>query len=417
MKTQLQIKNLYAIVAILLALLVAQSLSAQNKLYRINKLTTEVYNKNTLTFEPNYHYELFYSDGNNSDDFGHYIKGFDIYTIGFDTVVAYAYTNSSRNLFMTVYKDYYSNNLVKSATGLDSTQNYQHRYFYSYTANEEMESKTTQFWNPVKLSWESRDRIVFNYSSGNYLMTTIDQRWIEADSKWDNSFRHLYSYDSSGKLENETLEQWYNNKWDTTINSKITTYDYGIDDMLNESHSKKWGNNDEWYSWQKKIYTYNPGNDYYTTIVAQKYDTSSSTWFNENKWEYTFTSFGKIEKETGYEWDGTIWQPLGRSVYEYEEYSPTGLDEFSNDQLKATGFPNPSEDGFNIEFKNPKSAEIELEIFDATGRKISRKDYGRMQKGKVKLSWSAKASGACSGIYFYKLKSGAHFSTGQFIIK
>ncbi len=67
-------------------------------------------------------------------------------------------------------------------------------------------------------------------------------------------------------------------------------------------------------------------------------------------------------------------------------------------------YPNPFNATTTLSYTLPRRMDVELSVWDATGRKISVLDRGRRGGGEYRLHW--RAEGLSSGVYFIKLKSG-----------
>ncbi len=65
--------------------------------------------------------------------------------------------------------------------------------------------------------------------------------------------------------------------------------------------------------------------------------------------------------------------------------------------------PNPSNASITLSYTLPRRMDVELSVWDITGRKISVLDRGRRSGGEYRFNW--RADGLTSGVYFIKLKS------------
>jgi len=76
----------------------------------------------------------------------------------------------------------------------------------------------------------------------------------------------------------------------------------------------------------------------------------------------------------------------------------------------AQNYPNPFNNRTDISFTIPATSTIELEIYDIAGRKVKSLYSGSIEAGVHKLIWdgdSDSGNEVSSGVYFYRLKSGA----------
>ena len=66
-------------------------------------------------------------------------------------------------------------------------------------------------------------------------------------------------------------------------------------------------------------------------------------------------------------------------------------------------YPNPFNSQTVIKFTLPKSTNININVYDVTGRKISTLLSGIQSKGEYRINWDA--SNLSSGIYYIKMNS------------
>ncbi len=79
----------------------------------------------------------------------------------------------------------------------------------------------------------------------------------------------------------------------------------------------------------------------------------------------------------------------------------------SNYELKQN-YPNPFNPATTIIFNLPKTANIELKIYDIEGREIQKITNGNYSAGEHRITWDA--SNFTSGVYFYKLTASDGFT-------
>jgi hypothetical protein len=77
-------------------------------------------------------------------------------------------------------------------------------------------------------------------------------------------------------------------------------------------------------------------------------------------------------------------------------------------------FPNPSNSSFNFEYDLSIASDVELTIFDISGRKVESISDGYQGSGVHRIDWSAK--GLSSGIYFYRIKAGDYTETKKMLL-
>ncbi|MEZ4764524.1 MAG: T9SS type A sorting domain-containing protein [Calditrichia bacterium] len=78
-------------------------------------------------------------------------------------------------------------------------------------------------------------------------------------------------------------------------------------------------------------------------------------------------------------------------------------------------YPNPFNPETRLRFSLPKSADVTIQIFDVTGRKINTAGAAS-EAGAHEIRWNAtNESGAAvsSGIYFYSIRANAQIKSGK----
>ena len=77
-------------------------------------------------------------------------------------------------------------------------------------------------------------------------------------------------------------------------------------------------------------------------------------------------------------------------------------------------YPNPANAAIAFELNLPKEGEVELEIFDVCGRRVF--NQSRIVSGRERIVLNSEDAGLTSGIYFYRLSSGAERFRGRIIL-
>jgi hypothetical protein len=80
--------------------------------------------------------------------------------------------------------------------------------------------------------------------------------------------------------------------------------------------------------------------------------------------------------------------------------------------FKLSGYPNPFKSEIEISFALPKEADINLKIYDVSGKLIKTLVNKRTTSGYYSVNWEAKD--LPSGIYFVKFQAHTGFGTGEF---
>ena len=80
----------------------------------------------------------------------------------------------------------------------------------------------------------------------------------------------------------------------------------------------------------------------------------------------------------------------------------------------SQNFPNPFNPVTTIRFGLPGEADVRLEIFDVTGRRVATLVDGPLGAGTHNIEWNARR--AASGIYFYRITAGSFSQTNKMIL-
>ncbi|MCU0372870.1 MAG: T9SS type A sorting domain-containing protein, partial [Ignavibacteria bacterium] len=120
------------------------------------------------------------------------------------------------------------------------------------------------------------------------------------------------------------------------------------------------------------------------------------------------------------------WRANASNSYGTGNWSPgwyftiilTGISTYS-DEIPAEfrlfeNFPNPFNPETKIKFDIPVSSEVEIIIFDISGRKVSELVNSKLNPGKYEVRWSGE--NLASGVYFYKIKTNSFTDTKRMIL-
>jgi hypothetical protein len=77
-------------------------------------------------------------------------------------------------------------------------------------------------------------------------------------------------------------------------------------------------------------------------------------------------------------------------------------------------YPNPFNPSTTITFDLPKTSDVNLTVYDITGRKVDVLMNGIMEKGRHEVNWNAADN--ASGVYYYILKSNSFLTTKTMIL-
>ncbi len=103
----------------------------------------------------------------------------------------------------------------------------------------------------------------------------------------------------------------------------------------------------------------------------------------------------------------------GNGIYERSLLqNPVGLISGNNEIPKefklSQNYPNPFNPSTNIKFSVPKESNVQLRIYDISGREILTLVNEKLKAGNYSLKWNA--SSYSSGVYFYRITTDAGFS-------
>lgn len=131
-------------------------------------------------------------------------------------------------------------------------------------------------------------------------------------------------------------------------------------------------------------------------------DESATTPFSHRGWEYTGGLAGDRDRETS---DIMIRMNVTPAVV-------TGIEdeeEASNlprEAALAQNYPNPFNAATNINYYVPEKTNVNLEVFNLMGQKVSTLVDQTVEAGNHSVTWDTDEAGISSGIYFYRLTSG-----------
>ena len=96
----------------------------------------------------------------------------------------------------------------------------------------------------------------------------------------------------------------------------------------------------------------------------------------------------------------------------------TSIDDLGNELVPTTFsmsvHPNPFNPSTTIVWVTPDQAETKITVFDAAGREVAAYEVGVSSKGQNEFRLSALSFP--SGLYFYKIESGAYSAVNKFIL-
>jgi hypothetical protein len=101
----------------------------------------------------------------------------------------------------------------------------------------------------------------------------------------------------------------------------------------------------------------------------------------------------------------------------YEKSQFEGLPEQNRNSAWLIVYPNPASGTATFEYSLEASGEVELAVYDLSGRRIAELVDGSQSKGHHKVHWNT--NGWPAGIYFYRLSSvdGQLSTSGKVVVE
>lgn len=101
-----------------------------------------------------------------------------------------------------------------------------------------------------------------------------------------------------------------------------------------------------------------------------------------------------------------------------KDNSGTGIQEWENSKVSIKAvYPNPSLNVANIDYILESQANVELEIYDITGRLMNAKNFGSQSQGQHQLQINKNQMNLQNGIYLYTIRIDEEKYTGKVIFK
>lgn len=134
---------------------------------------------------------------------------------------------------------------------------------------------------------------------------------------------------------------------------------------------------------------------------------------------------GMLSQNCFYSGDGSSYNLLGydipvRAVFQFQ--NPEWIEDENQVPLNIIlhpNYPNPFNSSTIIPITLFREAEVEVEIFDLTGRKIRSLVNGKMAAGTQRIVWEGDNDAGkpvASGMYFYRIRSGKVIRTGKMVL-
>lgn len=100
-------------------------------------------------------------------------------------------------------------------------------------------------------------------------------------------------------------------------------------------------------------------------------------------------------------------------------YTWTGIREQKENATDVTAYPNPFTQNVNISFNLKSNAQVTLDVFDLTGRKVATLVDKELKPGRHQFTWNAQNKDGQQvqpGVYFYRLNDGNRVSAKKLIL-
>jgi len=289
--------------------------------------------------------------------------------------------------------------------------------------------------------WDSTSRSDYSYEMG-MLSQSVDKNYN--NNSWENRTRYNYVYDQNHNLTTELVERWVDKKWQ---NRWLFTDYYSLKDKRDSSLFQTWVNGG-WQNDRKTVYYYSENQIDLDSLVLKSWDGVSwinflkrevvsdanhnqieqldkfwnnGVWLNDMRRFFSYTDANFLERANCEIWDNNRWingngdilisNPDGfrvgfitNNVIAY--YSNiVSIDENIgiSDYSLSQNYPNPFNPTTTISYSLNKASVINLELFDALGRKI--KTLVNEYKSTGTYNYKLDMSDFPSGVYIYKLSN------------
>lgn len=299
---------------------------------------------------------------------------------------------------------------------------------YSYDSVGNMTLFLNEQWHDSL--WVDNQQVTYIYDSASNLISGLVQNW--GDTAWINLYRESYTYDSARNRLSYTGETWNDSLW---INNQHYTYTYYKFGQVETGIGETW-NDSVWLPFEKGQYTY----DTYGGIESYLYQQwgNDSIWENVSLSQYNYDSMGNA-----YEGNYYAWNPLDRNwlqnkdglfqIYfnygseksfytgyqvdiKYNAPLPTGVNDGIKDIVSQyTLAPNPAMDYTTVSIGLKAQTEVNLRLYNITGKKVSNVFQGTLSKGIHRFN--VPTAQLPSGLYFVSFLSARQAQTIKLIVK
>ncbi len=277
---------------------------------------------------------------------------------------------------------------------------------YDYDANNN---------NIEKAEYRYRGQTITKYKRWQYVYDSsrqmVDELYSTAtNNEWTNKSKRLYTYSANGKLIFVYSFSWKKEEW--TLSSRSFYY-YDESENISAIESESWIGG-EWAKNSERRYSY--------SVKGNQKDETYYNWqdgllvpFQWISYKYDFEG-NQLERTYRY-WSDSRW--INSSRYRYV-FSPLSVDEreliLKKEIVLTNNYPNPFNPSTIIRYELPARSYVRISVFNLLGQEVATLVDGIEDAGMKSVQWDASQHGIPSGVYFYKLQSGASNVTKKMLL-
>jgi len=222
--------------------------------------------------------------------------------------------------------------------------------------------------------WINIQKSSFSYDVNNNLLEEFVQLWDIENEVWIIGEKHLFTYDDKNNLIQELHQD-------------------GQEDFLS-------------------IYSYNDSNNLIEKINKVW---NGITWMNSVRYDLIYGADNNLIELCEQNWSGDNWVNFWKYSYTYSSITTIKQDDNTPDIYQLSqNYPNPFNPTTNINYKLPKTSQVELGIYNLLGQKVATLVDKKQAAGTYTVQWEA--SGFSSGVYYYKIEAGEFSETKKLVL-
>ncbi|OQX72554.1 MAG: hypothetical protein B6D61_13565 [Bacteroidetes bacterium 4484_249] len=239
----------------------------------------------------------------------------------------------------------------------------------SYDGNGNRTETITSVWEFMTNAWQNSAMFTYTYSN-NLLTEMLSKNW--QDNAWVNVHNTFWTYDGGTHYTEKLKKTWTNGQWEN-LSHGVPTYN---NNWLVDVYIEEEWQNESWVNNYQELYTYD-GNGNPTEVVTQ--DWVSGTWENDMKMIFSYTGVG---------------------IFEFSKTDNLGI------SLK--NYPNPFTSETTFSFDISENSNVQLEVFDITGKKVITLFDSELTSGNYTVKWdgtNAAGDKLDSGLYLCRINA------------